>query len=180
MRLPGLLLAFLLSAGCASDNAQPPPYSAGEVDLARYQGTWYELARLPMFFQRHCVESEAHYRLQAGARVGVTNRCRTAAGEWQQAHGTAEPQQAGRSDRLWVRFDNGFSRLFPRLARGDYWILYLDPDYRVALVGSPDRDYLWLLSRTPEVDARTRERLLDEARARGYATGELVWRGESQ
>ncbi len=135
MRFPSLLLAFLLTAGCASEPAQEP-YTAGEVDLARYQGTWYELARLPMFFQRNCVESEAHYRLQGDERVAVTNRCRTEDGQWQEATGTAVPQEPGRSDRLWVRFDNWFSRLFPTLTRGHYWVLYLDPDYRVALVAA--------------------------------------------
>jgi len=179
MRFPSLLLGLLLTAGCASEPAQEP-YTAGEVDLARYQGTWYELARLPMFFQRNCVESEAHYRLQGDERVAVTNRCRTEDGQWQEATGTAVPQEPGRSDRLWVRFDNWFSRLFPTLTRGHYWVLYLDPDYRVALVGSPDREYLWLLSRTPEVSTETRERLLDEAHARGYDTRELIWRGETQ
>ena len=169
MRFPSLLLALLLTAGCASEPAQEP-YTAGEVDLARYQGTWYELARLPMFFQRNCVESEAHYRLQGDERVAVTNRCRTEDGQWQEATGTAVPQEPGRSDRLWVRFDNWFSRLYNRLPQ----------TYRVALVGSPDREYLWLLSRTPEVSTETRERLLDEAHARGYDTRELIWRGETQ
>lgn len=74
--------------------------------------------------------------------------------------------------------DNWFSNLFPTLARGDYWVLYLDADYSVALVGNPDRDYLWLLSRTSQVSLETRERLLAEARERGYDTSELIWRAD--
>ncbi len=174
------LLFALLIAGCAgSGSTVEGPVTAGQVDLERYQGTWYELARLPMFFQRNCVRSQANYRLQENGSVAVTNRCETKDGEWQQAQGEAVPQQAGQTDKLWVRFDNGFSSLFPGLTKGHYWILFLDNGYNVALVGSPNRDYLWLLSRTEEVDTTTGDKLLAEARNRGYDVSKLIWRGES-
>lgn len=174
-----LSLLLLTLVGCAgSGEPDDLPQTAGQVDLQRYQGTWYELARLPMFFQRHCVASEAYYRLQDDGRVAVTNRCRTEDGEWQEANGEAELQQAGKTDKLWVRFDNWFSNLFPGLSKGDYWVLYLEEDYSVALVGHPNREYLWLLSRTPQVSAEVRERLLAEANARGYDTSELIWRAD--
>ena len=173
--------AILALAGCANSGTgsipKPPPQTM-QVDLQRYQGTWYELARLPMFFQRNCVQSEAHYALRDDGRIDVTNRCRDKDGEWIEAKGVAEPQVEGKTDKLWVRFDNWFSNLFPGLSKGDYWVLYLDDDYRTALVGNPNREYLWLLSRTPEVSAETRERLLSEARSRGYDTAELVWRAD--
>ncbi|MDD0845290.1 lipocalin family protein [Pseudomonas sp. Gutcm_11s] len=174
---PILLSLLFVLAGCAgSGEPDQPPQTAGQVDLQRYQGTWYELARLPMFFQRNCVASEAHYRLQESGSVAVTNRCRTATGEWQEALGEARLQQEGRTDKLWVHFDNWFSNLFPGLTRGEYWVLYLDADYQTALVGHPNREYLWLLSRSPEVASAVSERLLAEARSRGYDTAELVWR----
>lgn len=179
MRIAAALFSALLLAGCASSNAVDAPRTVGDVDLQRYQGTWYEQARLPMFFQRDCVRSEARYRLQDEGRVEVVNRCETASGEWKEARGEAVPQQPGRTDKLWVRFDNWFSTLFPGLSKGHYWVLYLDDDYSVALVGSPDRDYLWLLSREERIDSATRERLLDEAHRRGYDTDELIWRGEA-
>jgi len=171
-----LSLAALALAGCAGsgDHAKRP--ATVQVDLQRYQGTWYELARLPMFFQRNCVQSEAHYALREDGRIDVTNRCRKDDGQWSEVHGVAEAQQPGRTDKLWVRFDNWFSRLLPDLAKGEYWVLYHDDDYRVALVGHPDRDYLWLLSRTPTVSTEVRERLLGIARQQGYDTRELVWR----
>jgi apolipoprotein D and lipocalin family protein len=176
--LLGALVLGLL-AGCAG--TPTPPASAGQVDLQRYQGTWYELARLPMFFQRDCAQSEAHYRLQSDGGVAVTNRCRTLDNQWVEVRGQAVPQVAGRTDRLWVSFDNWFSELFPGVARGDYWVLYLDKDYQTALVGNPNREYLWLLSRQAVVSATTRERLLAEARARGYDTDALIWRmGDEQ
>lgn len=68
--------------------------------------------------------------------------------------GIAEAQQPGRTDKLWVQFDNWFSRLAPGLSKGEYWVLYHDQDYRVALVGHPNREYLWLLSRTPRSPTR--------------------------
>ncbi len=180
MRHSTMLLVALLLAGCAGSGSDAgEPATTGHVDLQRYQGTWYELARLPMFFQRNCVRSQAQYSLQDEGSLAVTNRCETKSGEWEQAQGEAFPQQEGQTDKLWVRFDNWFSNLFPGLTKGDYWILYLADDYSVALVGSPDRDYLWLLSREEQVDEDTRDKLLDEAHKRGYDTSELIWRGES-
>lgn len=176
MRASVALLCLVLLSGCVGGGREQPPETVGDVDLQRYQGTWYELARLPMFFQRDCVRSEAHYALQADGSVAVTNRCETEDGDWQEAKGEAVPQEAGSTDRLWVRFDNWFSRLFPDLTKGHYWVLYLDEGYSTALVGSPDRKYLWLLARDTEVDQATRERLLAEAERRGYDTRELLWR----
>lgn len=165
-------------AGCANSGTgsipSVPPKTV-QVDLQRYQGTWYELARLPMYFQRQCVQSEARYALQAPGTMAVTNRCRTAEGQWQEVTGQAEPQVEGRTDKFSVRFDNWASRLL-RIS-GDYWVLYHDSDYQVALVGHPQRKYLWLLSRTPQVDEETRQQLLSVARERGYRnTDELIWR----
>ena len=176
-RLLVSLGAALLLAGCTGSSSDSlAPNTVTSVDLKRYQGTWYELARLPMFFQRNCAQSEAHYLLQDDGSIGVTNRCRTLEGEWIEARGRAVAQQAGRTDKLWVSFDNWFSALFPGVAKGDYWVLYLDQDYQHVLVGNPNREYLWLLSRTPQVSAEIREQLLTEARARGYDTDALIWR----
>ncbi|MDT8923250.1 lipocalin family protein [Pseudomonas taiwanensis] len=174
-----LTLALALT-GCAgsSDDQRPPP-TTQQVDLQRYQGTWYELARLPMFFQRNCVQSEAHYVLREDGRIDVTNRCKENDGQWNEAKGIAEAQQPGKTDKLWVTFDNWFSRLAPGLTKGDYWVLYHDQDYRVALVGHPNREYLWLLSRTPTVTEQTREQMLSIARNQGYDTRKLIWRQET-
>lgn len=106
----------LLLVGCAGSPKNPP--ATEQVDLQRYQGTWYELARLPMFFQRNCAQSEAHYRLQEDQSIQVINRCLTRDGEWEQVEGRAVAQQPGRTDKLWVRFDNWFANLFPNVARG--------------------------------------------------------------
>ena len=177
MRSTLIASAILALAGCANSGTgsipTPPPQTM-QVDLQRYQGTWYELARLPMFFQRNCVQSEAHYGLRDDARIDVTNRCRDKDGKWIEAKGVAEPQVEGQTDKLWVRFDNWASKLLP--IKGDYWVIYRDEDYRVALVGHPEHKYLWLLSRTPEVDQQTRDKLLSVAREQGYVTSDLIWR----
>jgi apolipoprotein D and lipocalin family protein len=177
MRLLVLLGAVLALAGCAnSGTGVVPPKTVEKVDLQRYQGTWYELARLPMFFQRNCAQSEAHYELQDDGSIGVTNRCRTYDGDQQEVKGQAVAQVPGETSKLWVRFDNWASSLLPGLTKGDYWVLYLDDNYQTALVGHPNRKYLWLLARDQDISSQSRTALLEEARKRGYDTGELIWR----
>ncbi|MGC5700014.1 lipocalin family protein [Pseudomonas sp. NFXW11] len=177
MRFVFTLLVGLLLAGCATSRDDSlAPKTANHVDLKRYQGTWYELARLPMYFQRNCAQSEARYTLLPDANVAVLNRCLTPEWTWEEARGTATPQVPGKTDKLWVQFDNWFSRLLPGAVKGDYWVLYVSDDYKTAIVGNPNRRYLWLLSRTPEVNETVREDLLSKARQQGYDTTRLIWR----
>lgn len=175
-----LLLALcmgLILGGCAHSGTGPiPPKTVDHVDFKRYQGKWFELARMPMFFQRDCAQSEAHYNLKPDGTVGVLNRCQTLEGEWQEASGTATVQVPGKTDKLWVEFDNWFSKVLPGVIKGEYWVLYVSDDYQTALVGNPDRKYLWILSRTPTVPAWQRETLLAKARQQGYDTNRLIWR----
>lgn len=173
-----LMVIFILLAivGCTNSSKDKiPPVTQGQVDLQRYQGDWFELARLPMFFQRNCLHSVANYQLSNDGKVAVYNRCRTEKGEWQGIQGYAEPVADGVTDKLWVRFDNMANRFTGGRIKSPYWILYVDADYQTAIVGSPDYKYLWFLSRTREVSAETRERLLDIARQRGYQLDELIW-----
>ncbi|BBP74255.1 lipocalin [Pseudomonas gingeri NCPPB 3146 = LMG 5327] len=176
LRLVVTLLAGLLLAGCATSGDDLAPKTAGHVDLKRYQGTWYELARMPMYFQRNCVQSEARYSLMPDGRMAVFNRCLTEQWKWEEAKGTATPQVPGQTDKLWVRFDNWFTALLPGLAKGNYWVLYVSDDYHTAIVGDPSRRYLWLLSRSTKVNADVREDLLSRARQQGYDTTRLIWR----
>ncbi|MGE6794063.1 lipocalin family protein [Pseudomonas guineae] len=177
MRLLAVFAAAIALVGCAnSGTGTVPPKTVEQVDLQRYQGTWYEQARLPMFFQRNCAQSEAIYNVQEGGTLGVTNRCRSFDGDVQQVQGQAVAQVPGETSKLWVRFDNWVSTLLPGLTKGEYWVLYLDDDYHTALVGHPNRQYLWLLTRDQTLSAQSRETLLEEARSRGYDTRELIWR----
>lgn len=166
----------VLSLWSCASMADTPLQTVGNLDLARYQGTWYELARKPLFFQRKCVASQAQYRLNPDASVAVHNSCTTAKGQTINATGTATPQVAGQNDKLWVVFDNWFSRLLPTVSRGQYWVLYIDSNYQHVLVGEPGRKYLWLLAREPHVAPEVTEQLLDIARKQGYQLDDLVWR----
>ncbi|MDH0746459.1 lipocalin family protein [Pseudomonas sp. GD03842] len=180
MRRAAIALAALWLSACSvtPNGDSMAPRTVDHVDLKRYQGTWYELARMPMFFQRNCAQSEAHYRLKGDGNVAVTNRCRTFSGEWEEANGTASPQVEGKTDKLWVVFDNWFSRLLPGVAKGNYWVLYVSDDYKLAIVGNPSRKYLWLLSRTAHVSESVRNDLLMKAQQQGYDTTKLIWRAE--
>lgn len=165
----------LALAGCAVSNKEQPPATM-QVDLQKYQGTWYEMARLPMFFQRNCEQSEARYSLRDDGRIDFTNRCKEKDGDWNEVRGVAEAQEPGKTDKLWVQFDNWFSRIAPGITKGQYWVLYHDPDYQFALVGHPNREYLWVLSRVPRINGARREKLLEIAKQQGYDTSKLIWR----
>ena len=88
-RLLFVLFAGLVLAGCATSGVDPlAPKTVDSVNLKRYQGTWYELARLPMYFQRHCAQSEARYTLKPDGNVAVLNRCLTPDWQWKKpGHG---------------------------------------------------------------------------------------------
>lgn len=170
----GLLLAILALTACTRDGGQPALPVAGHVDLERYQGTWYEIARLPNWFERGCLHSYAEYRLTGPGRLAITNTCISAEGNRRVAHGLATVTDPVSNARLEVEFDTWISRLIPGLTRGQYWILDLDPAYRTVLVGEPDRDYLWILAREKSIPSDAYARLVQRAGALGFDTGGLV------
>lgn len=145
--------------------AETPAVSVAEVDLARYLGKWYEIASFPMFFQRNCVgDTTAEYALTPEGDVSVTNRCRTADG-FDEAKGTATVVEGSRNSRLRVSFFWPF--------RSDYWIFGLDADYRWAVVGNPNRKYLWVLSRTPQLPRELLDAAHKAAAAQGFDLKQL-------
>lgn len=151
------VLAVVLLAACTTP--QPLPTVHG-VELNRYYGTWYEIARLPNRFQKMCVSDiQATYRPQ-GKKVSVLNQCRVADGSVKQADGIAKLVKGSNGAKLRVSFFWPFY--------GDYWILALDPDYRWVLVGEPGRDYAWILARETQLDEPTLEALLARAAGLGF------------
>lgn len=151
----------------------PPPTAVDAIDLPRYLGTWYEIARLPIRFEpEQCTDVSAQYSLSDAGTIRVQNRCRTHDGDVEEAIGEATPAAPGAS-RLQVSFLPAGLRWIP-FTRGDYWVLRVDPAYAVALIGSPDRRYLWLLSRNPVLPEEVRERYLGYARAEGYDLEPLI------
>jgi apolipoprotein D and lipocalin family protein len=171
-----LALALLsgLLGGCAGMQSKEDLPTVASVDLSRYAGTWYEIARLPMWFQRHCVDSKAVYTVRSDGQVGVHNECMTDDGGLAMADGVATVVDAKTNARLMVVFDNWFARLFGSSREGNYWILDLDPEYRTVLVGTPDRRYLWILARAPQIDEVTYRKLVHLARGFGYPVEQLI------
>ena len=145
------------------------------VDLARYAGRWYEIARLPNRFQDQCVgDVAATYTLRPDERVTVVNECRRQDGRTARVEGVARrADDKGPASRLKVRFAPAWLSFLP-LVWGDYWIVELDRDYRHAVVGDPSRKYLWILSRSPEMDDATYESLAASAGRLGFDAARLV------
>ncbi|HNU00441.1 MAG TPA: lipocalin family protein [Acidobacteriota bacterium] len=154
-----LLLLLPLSTACLQ--AAGPPRVVDRVDLKRYVGTWYEIARYPNFFQKKCAGgTTATYELRPDGKITVINRCREKDGDTSEARGKAWVVDRTTNAKLKVQFFWPFS--------GAYWIIELDPDYRWAVVGHPDRKYLWILSRTPALEPAAYDDILRRIAAQGY------------
>ena len=143
-----------------------PPPTVAKVDLARYMGDWFEIARLPNPFQKKCATTTARYILTGDGRFRVINGCITPAGKYLEATGRARVKDATTGSKLEVTFFWPFY--------GDYWILALDAGYQWALVGTPDRRYLWVICRSERMDPVLLKNLLDRARELGYFLDRLI------
>lgn len=167
-------LAFVLAATVAGAAAQPVDNTpVASLDLDRYAGTWHEIAHLPMFWQRKCERDiTATYTRNADGTIGVRNACATADGARQESEGRAKPV-AGPPGALKVTFAPRAVAWLP-FVWADYWVIDLDPDYRWAVVGSPSRKYLWILSREPAMPRARFDELKARAAARGYPVDRLV------
>ena len=159
----------------AFDPAKAPP-TVARVELARYGGTWYEIARMPLWFQRNCLRSQATYGLLETGEVSVLNECDTEGGGKESIRGSARVVDAKTNARLEVRFDNWFSVFIPSQPQGNYWILYLDEGYRTVIVGTPDRETLWIMARTSAIDEARYTELVGIARGMGFDTDKLIRR----
>ena len=172
---PVWLVCFIVVlASCAGMQSREPVPTVSSVDLVRYAGTWYEIARLPMWFQRHCVDSKAVYTTRPDNKIGVHNECVTDSGKLDQVDGIATVVDTKTNARLTVTFDNFFARLVGPSREGNYWIVDLDPDYTVAMVGTPDRRYLWILTRTPQLNEAMYQQLVAKAQRLGFPVPELI------
>ncbi len=144
------------------------PEVVSHVDLTRYAGTWYELARYPMRSERDCFGVQAHYHLRDNGTLDVVNECRKGGfdGPVKRVHGNARVVDPATNARLKVRFFGLFG--------GDYWILDLGRNYEYAVVGDRKRRHLWILSRTPQLPRDVMERILNRAQEKGYTLGRLL------
>ncbi|WP_293464068.1 lipocalin family protein [Polaromonas sp.] len=154
----------------AADNSPPvPPLTAiSALDVSRYMGTWYEIAKFPAWFQKKCVaDTRAEYSLLPGGKVQVINLCSQENGEMKEAVGSARQIGEKTSSMLEVRFAPAWLSFIPAIW-GDYWVIDLDPDYQLVAVSEPKREYLWILSRTRKVDSAAYDALLGRLTRKGF------------
>lgn len=163
-------IAMALFAGESSGAVR----TVDSIDLDRYLGEWVEIARFPNRFQRTCAaDVRATYVRRPDGRIAVINRCRTADRGVIEAHGVARVVDSRTPAKLKVRFAPALLSFLP-FVWGDYWIIGLAADYSWAVVGSPDREYLWILARTPNIAADELAAAVDVARANGFEVDRLT------
>ena len=166
------LIYWLLAVSSFSVFGQEPPnlplLPIAKLDVARYMGSWYEIAKYPNFFQRKCASNTvAQYSPQADGTVRVFNKCAQEDGKPIDALGQARQIGDATSPKLEVRFAPAWLSFLP-FVWGNYWVIDIDADYQLVAVSEPKREYLWILSRTPEVSAKTYDELLARLEKRGF------------
>ena len=162
-----VILLMMIQSSNVLAAEQQEPTTVQFVNLDLYAGKWYEIARYPNRFQKKCIAAvSATYKLRKDGKVEVVNQCKQSNGKTKLARGSARVVDKVTNAKLKVTFFWPFS--------GDYWILDLDPDYKYAVVGEGKRKYLWILSRTPEIDPEIYSQILDRISNQGYDTAKLI------
>jgi apolipoprotein D and lipocalin family protein len=182
MKRPSLAAALLFSIAAAPAQSVAPVEPVASLDVARYLGTWYQVALYPNWFQSQCVsETTATYRERSDSAIEVSNRCRKATGEFDDAIGYAVPtgtlaDGTLRPARLEVSFLPSWLRWAQALGHwgwGAYWVIQLAPDYRYAVVSESSRKYLWVLSRTPALTDTDEAAIRARLQQQGYDLAQL-------
>ncbi len=172
-----LLLPLVLLSSCAvtkRSSGTGPLNTEDKVDVRKYSGKWYEIARFPNIFQRGCVSATAEYSVKPDGSIRVVNTCIRADGSTRSITGSARPVDAS-ANRLKVTFsDSLYAKFIPVPDEGNYWIIHVGQGYRHAIVGTPDRKSLWLLSRSSSISSGEIERLKRIAADEGFDIGKLV------
>ena len=159
------LSLILLFTACSTKN--PPLQTVEKVDLQKYLGTWYEIARYEHFFEKDCKNVTANYSIMDENLIQVINSCvKITTNEKKEAKARA------------YAVDNTNSKLkvsFFRPFYGDYWVLILDEQYNYAVVGTPNREYLWILSRTKTIDENIKTDILNKLPSLGFEPSKFTW-----
>ncbi|MHB1863760.1 MAG: lipocalin family protein [Gemmatimonadaceae bacterium] len=168
------VLVVMRATHVGAQEPREPVRAVSSLDLGRYAGLWYEVARFPNWFERRCVgQPTAKYELQPDSTIKIVNTCRVADSTVNRAEGAAHlAHRGGPASMLKVRFAPAFLSFLP-MVWADYWVLDLTDDYTAALIGTPDRRYLWVLSRTPVLDTATYDRLVATAAREGFDVSRL-------
>jgi apolipoprotein D and lipocalin family protein len=161
------MTALLAVRSSQSASRLPPLSTVPHVDLTRYMGVWHEIARIDHSFQKGCIKSSATYSLLPDGEVEVINRCvNEKDGRLREAKGRAWSVDPESNARLKVSFFWPF--------RGDYWIVDLGKEYEYAVVGAPNRQYLWILARQPVIDESVYKGILERLATQGFPVDQLV------
>jgi apolipoprotein D and lipocalin family protein len=164
----GAPLIGLGSSQAVAQQGDQTVKTVASLDVPRYLGTWYEIAKFPNWFQKKCVSNtKAVYTAKPDGNLRVLNSCKTAGGETSEAEGLARQIGAKDSPKLEVRFAPEWLSFLP-LVWGDYWVIDIDSQYQVAAVSDPRREYLWVLSRTPQMDPKVYADLLQRLKQQQF------------
>lgn len=167
-------LSFFFFTSAWSDDLE----SVKNLDLTRYAGLWYEIARLPMTHQEGCIKSQANYEI-SGDEVKVVNSCSLADGKTKKAEGIARVEDKITKAKLKVNFVPAWLRWIG-IGWGDYWVIELDADYKYAVVSEPKKEYLWILSRSPSMNKVLYNEILARLKAKGFSLEKLIVSGVSE
>jgi apolipoprotein D and lipocalin family protein len=160
------LSSWLTGPSVSYAQDEHPMTTVNEVDLQRYSGLWYEIAKIPNRFQKKCLRgTNAKYTLREDGRITVVNRCYQKDGSLQVAEGIAKIVEGSGNAKLKVSF---VSFLGWRPFWGDYWVLGLDQGYQWAVIGTPDRKYGWVLARSPSLNEGTMAEIFTIIERNGY------------
>lgn len=161
-------LSLTLFVSAVAAHSAQPLQTIQSLDVSRYMGTWYEIAKYPNRFQKQCVaNTSAEYSVRKDGTLTVLNRCQKTGGEMDEAQGQARQIGGTKSPKLEVRFAPAWLSWLP-MVWGDYWVIDLDPEYQLVAVSEPSREYLWVLARTQQVDQAKYDALLQRLKARGF------------
>lgn len=173
MRMFSAAASILFLAACSGQpvnrDATTPLKTVDHVDIGRYLGRWYEIARFPNRFEKNCEGVTADYSRRDDGLISVVNTCHKGApdGQARTANGRARIVDMITNAKLKVSFFGPFW--------GDYWVIGLAEDYSLALVGEPSGRYLWILARTPTISETARDTALSDLKAMGYNTDALYF-----
>lgn len=163
----------LAASASAQTNKLPALQTVPNVDLSRYVGKWYEIAKYPNRFQKQCVaNTTATYAMKAGGRLEVVNECVKKDGTGERAVGEAKIADKKTNAKLKVRFAPGALSFLP-FVWGNYWIIDLDKDYGYVAIGEPKREYFWILARKPVLDDAVYQDIVRRAEAMGFSPAKI-------